>query len=156
MTFSKETPDKDVPWSTHRSTPNKPADPLSELKPKFYKIGGKRIPFYGIGDLAKLLDREPDTLRKWEEKGWLPKNYPVYKGKDPEDPRSVKFGRRRLYTREHLIGILQIAKEEGILAKPNPRPMRETRFPARVKALFTKINEERFGLRPNKESHATG
>lgn len=30
------------------------------------------IPALRIGDVAILLNRKPDTIRKWEQKGWIP------------------------------------------------------------------------------------
>ena len=42
------------------------------MKTKVYHIGGNPVVCCTIGQLSKLCGKNQITLRKWEEKGWLP------------------------------------------------------------------------------------
>jgi len=79
-----------------------------DAKPFVFLVGGKEQEFFSIGQLGKALgNRSAVTLRKWEREGILPKS-PYTKPSD--DPR----GRRRMYTRAMVEGLVKIAKEEGV------------------------------------------
>jgi hypothetical protein len=96
--------------------------------PRFYKVNGVEVEFFTVGHLAAALGRKPVTIRKWENDGVIPKA--TYQ-RNSEDSR----GRRRLYTRDQVEGILKIAKEEGILRSHN-KPIKSTMFTTRVIQLF--------------------
>ncbi|MDP9870442.1 MULTISPECIES: hypothetical protein [Streptosporangium] len=130
------TADVALPWRPDR----RPAtafttDPLAGEKPQIYDVRGRKVAFYKIGALARVLNRKSDTIRGWEEQGWLPRPPAAFPGRDPRNAASAKHGRRRLYTKALIIGIYQIAREEGIL-EPHARPIQETQFTARVTKLF--------------------
>lgn len=99
--------------------------------PRFYKVSGVEIEFFTVGHLSKALGRKPVTIRKWEADGVIPK--PTYQ-RNSEDPR----GRRRLYTRAQVEGIVEIARQEGILKSHN-RPIKNTMFTERVIKLFKEL-----------------
>ena len=112
-----------------------------DAKPRVYKIDGEDIEFFTIGQLAKGLGgRSAVTLRKWEDRGWLP----------PATFRTPKRGKggQRLYTRAQCEGIIRIAEEEGLLDMEKVRrgtnddrakAFTEGRFPAKVWDLFGKL-----------------
>ena len=103
-------------------------------------VQGREVEFFGIGDLARVLGRQPVTIRSWENEGILPVPTFSKPGRD-KDPR----GRRRLYTRGQIEGIWKIAGEEGIL-EPGPRiNILKTQFTKRVIDLFEQLRKE--GLR---------
>lgn len=141
--------DSDFPWNTtHRSQPNPPKrNPLDgyEKEPKLYTINGKETPLYGLGALAHALDRQANTMRKWEERGYLPSPPVLYEGDEPKDELSFKHGQRRLYPLEIILAVYEIAREEGVL-EHNSRPIKDTRFIQRVKALFQEYKDR---TRPN-------
>ncbi|GAA2322080.1 hypothetical protein GCM10010149_89010 [Nonomuraea roseoviolacea subsp. roseoviolacea] len=140
MSISTPAPAANLPWNADRRPPSQPVkiDPLADVKPKLYTVDGRKLPFYGINGLAHVLGRKADTLRKWEEKGWLPVPSIEFPGKDATDPKSIRYGKRRLYSRAQLLGLLQIAREEGILQK-HSKPIKETNFPARAHKLFADL-----------------
>jgi hypothetical protein len=117
-------------FATHTSK----AVTLDEMKPRAYSVGGKQVEFFTIGQLAKALGREPVTIRKWEREGILPRS--PYAAPS-EDPR----GRRRLYTREMIQGIVNIAQEENMFEISRRVPIRRTNFTARVVDLFRQLLE---------------
>lgn len=103
-------------------------------------VRGFEVEFFGIGDLARALNRQPVTIRAWEREGILPPPTFTKPGRD-RDPR----GRRRLYTRAQVVGTWLIAREEGVL-DPGPRiNILKTQFTRRVTALFDQLKKE--GLR---------
>lgn len=98
------------------------------LKPRYYKMpDGTTIELFTIGALAVALNREPVTIRMWEREGIIPRaNFRSSSGQKA----------RRLYTRDQIEGIVQIAKEEGIIGDDRPKTFASTRFTARVWELF--------------------
>jgi len=101
-----------------------------DAKPRKYTVNGQETEFFTVGQLAQALGRQPVTIRKWEREGIIPKATFQTPGKDG-DPR----GRRRLYTREQVEGIVRIAHEEGVLVS-HQKPIKDTQFASRVLALF--------------------
>jgi hypothetical protein len=93
-----------------RTEPAEVVDPLAKHEPVWRKVGNESVPFWGIGVLASLLGRKAGTIRKWENDAIIPKAQ-FQTSNDNKDPRS----RRRLYTRNQIISIWTIAKEEGLL-----------------------------------------
>lgn len=125
------------PWKTQRSQPN-PArkSPLDgyNRKPIKYSEKGRDVPYYGLGALAYVLGRKTATLRDWEEKGWIPVPPKVFGSSDPDDPVTFKHGQRRLYPEDLILGIWEIARQEGVLNKH--QIIKETQFVQRVRQLF--------------------
>lgn len=103
-------------------------------KPKVYTVGGQDVDFFTVGQLAKALGRKPVTIRKWEADGIIPVTW-------YHTPSNDARGRRRLYTRTMVEGIIQIAKEEEILVD-TWRSIRKTHFQARVRELFERLLNE--------------
>jgi hypothetical protein len=107
-----------------------------DAKPRKYVVGGVEMEFFTVGDLAKALGRQPVTMRKWEREGVMPKSTYQVPGKN-DDPR----GRRRLYSRAQIEGIVRIAQEEGVLVS-HQKPIKDTQFTARVIDLFKRLAEQ--------------
>ena len=104
--------------------------------PRVYRVNGKDMEFFTTGQLARALGREPVTIRKWEREGTIPLATFQVPGKN-DDPR----GRRRLYSREQVEGIVQIAAEEGMFTHRR-KPLGQTQFKERVLELFKKTSQE--------------
>lgn len=92
---------------------------------------GKLTRFYTVDVLADMLGRKSQTMRKWERLGYLP--HTKYR-----KPGRGEHGKRRLYTRPVIDGVVRIAHEEGITTEN--RNVSATNFPARVLALFQELN----------------
>lgn len=105
-------------------------------KGRFLLVNGREIEFFGIGELALVLNRRPVTIRMWENEGILPTSGWTKPGKD-----KAPQGRRRLWTRAQVEGIWRIAREENVLI-PGPRVnIKKTQFTSRVEALFQSLRE---------------
>lgn len=123
--------------------PNRPAeegrkrvtgiDPEWDAKPRLFAVNGSEKEFFTVGQLASALGRRPVTIRMWEREGIIPKATFQIKAKN-DDPR----GRRRLYSRAQVEGLVKIAMEEGVLIT-HLRPLSETRFTERAIALFQNL-----------------
>lgn len=101
-----------------------------DSKPLIFRLGGKDTEFFSIGQLGVALgNRSPNTLRAWEREGILPKSPYV---KQSADPR----GRRRMYTRAQVEGLIKIAREEGVLFPQKGLRLSETNFRTRAAELF--------------------
>jgi hypothetical protein len=109
-------------------------EPEAWDKPRVYTVAGKDVEFFTVGQLAMALNRQPVTIRKWEEHGVIPSAVFRIPSKSPN-------GKHRLYTRAQVEGIIRIAKEEGILYS-HQKPIGKTRFTERVIELFAKLVPE--------------
>lgn len=98
--------------------------------PVYKKISGFYREFFAISHLANALGRSTKTLYKWEAANppLFPRATWIYNGES-------KNGRRRLYTRRQIEGVLVIAYEEGVLSGTK-RFVSHTEFPARCAELF--------------------
>lgn len=92
---------------------------------------GVKTDMFRIGALAKALGRDSVTIRSWIRKGWLPRN--MYQ--TPAVYGSRGNAGRRLFTRAQIEGIIQIAKEEGVLGD-HPVRLQTTNFTQRVFAAW--------------------
>jgi DNA-binding transcriptional MerR regulator len=64
-------------------------------------LNGKEITFVTIAGLGKLSGKSPITLRKWEEKGWLP---PVnIRGNSYTDSKGNVCEGERLYSKKYAL-----------------------------------------------------
>jgi hypothetical protein len=104
-----------------------------DLKPRMYKRNGVDTEFFTVGHLALAMNRKPLTIRQWERKGIIPKSTYQRAGRN-----GSQHGRRRLYTREQIEGMIQIAGEEGLLTNDR-REIASTNFKPRVLALFKSL-----------------
>jgi hypothetical protein len=89
--------------------------------PRVYKVNGKDTEMYSIGELAQLLDRQSQTVRKWERYGVIP------------ETKFRNQSGRRLYSKDQVEAVVKIAREEGICQGVN---FSTTRFSERVHAAF--------------------
>jgi hypothetical protein len=108
-------------------------DPLGGLTGKQYTIGGKPVELFTISQVAEALHRKPVTIRKWEERGVIPKATFAKPGAGG-DPR----GRRRLYSRDQVLALVTIADAETILFNPHAQ-ISQTNFKAKVWAEFKRL-----------------
>lgn len=69
---------------------------------KVYVVDGKELELFTIGELCDRLDRERQTIRKWERDGIIP----------PAQYRS-KSG-RRLYTKQQIDAIVSVVEKYNI------------------------------------------
>ena len=123
-------PNRIVPERPHRGSPA--ADPGWDENPRTYTVNGEDVEFFSVGQLARALGREPGTIRKWEAQGVIPKATFQVPGRDG-DPR----GRRRLYSRKQVEGLVQIAEDEGLMDFGATRKsFNTTQFKPRVLELF--------------------
>jgi len=99
-------------------------------KPHRFIIGGIEQDFYSTGQLASALERSPQTVRKWEARGIIPETEYILKG-NFNDNR----GKRRYYSRQQVIGVLNIAIEEGVLPY-DPGFAFSKEFTLKIRALF--------------------
>lgn len=97
-------------------------------RPIILNYKGEAAEFFPIGSLANALNRSVVTMRKWEGKGFLPK--PSF-----GTPTRALGGRVRLYTRDQIMGLRQIADEEGLLVNL-AKAVRHTKFRKKARALF--------------------
>lgn len=103
-----------------------------DAKPRYYKVDGEMVEFFTVGHLAQALGKASVTIRLWERKGWLP----------PAEFRTPARGGvegQRLYTRAQIEGIIEIAREEGILDTDRPPAFHLSQFPGKVHALFRRL-----------------
>lgn len=125
----------------YRRDPLPPLDDTEKLDlgtPRIYSVHGREVEFFTLGVLAFALNRKPVTIRKWEADGVLPKPRAVTPVSDPR-------GRRRLYTKGQILGLVKIAEEEGILlpsALGKWRDVTKTRFTERAVELFKTLEIE--------------
>lgn len=98
---------------------------------RVYRVKGVLVDMFTIGQLAALLGRKAVSLRRWEAEGTIPLA-PFTAPSD--DPR----GRRRLFSEAHVVGILKIAAEEGLLDDLTIK-ISETKFRPRVLELFKEL-----------------
>lgn len=112
--------------------------PTQLYNPRTATLKGVETNFYTIGELARVLNRKSVTIRKWEADGIIPKATFIA-------PSGDSRGKRRLYTEAQILGLVEIAREEGIL-EPNARgrwyPIEKTQFRSKAIELFRKLAEE--------------
>lgn len=119
-----------------KSYPGKTRPSMPELGDPYKRVKYKNtvLDVFTIGQLATALGRKAVTLRKWETDGVIPLAPFELPGTDAR-------GRRRLYSREHMEGILQIAIEEGVMDNLTVK-IKETKFSERVLELFERLAKE--------------
>ncbi|WP_188187595.1 hypothetical protein [Nonomuraea sp. SYSU D8015] len=93
----------------------------------------KTIKFWEIAALAEMLNRKPSVIRLWRSNGTLPRS-PFWQNIATTATGS-KHGIRYYYSEDMMLGIVRIAREEGVLERYNVQITR-TAFTRRVQALF--------------------
>lgn len=108
-----------------------------DLKPMIFTVKGKETEFFPIGALALALGgRKATTVRAWEQEGLIPRTVFMKPSKDPR-------GRRRMYTRAMVEGLVKIAKEEGVFWPQRGVRLTMTQFPQKALELFQQCNQQR-------------
>lgn len=95
-------PGKKPPRNRKVKKPKRIDDPFSGIYPTVYFIKGVRTEVFTIGQMAKILNKKPVTLRAWETKGILPKA--TYRTPAPQGiqvPGKTLKG-RRIYTKKQV------------------------------------------------------
>lgn len=95
---------------------------MNKSERKTYIIGGVERPMYTSGDLAEALDRQRQTLRKWERMGTIPKT-----------PFRSKTN-RRLYTKEQIEAIVSTVEKHNL--QQGVKPSQEF-----IDEVYTKFKE---------------
>lgn len=102
-------------------------------RPRVYRVQGRDREFFTISALAQALRRQPGTLRKWEEQGYLPRA----RYRAPGEGKS----QARLYTRQQIQGLVVLATEEGLMQPKKKMRIDQTRFPERAQKLFAALEK---------------
>jgi hypothetical protein len=131
-----------APTNPHIDRANTDAERLATLATKTYEVRlSPRLPlqsmrFHSIGDLAIMMGRSPVTMRKWETDFLLPRTpftYPLADSPLERDDQDAPA--RRLYTPRMTLGVVAIAREEGVL-EMYAKPVGKTQFTPKVAELF--------------------
>lgn len=119
--------------------PDEPPSSSWDEKPIRYTFRGVEREFFTISHLAAALNRSVVTIRSWENKGMMPRT--PYRSPRPRGDtlQGATPKGKRLWTREQISGILQIAAEERVIL--NGKPPTE-RFAQRVLHLYKTLLEK--------------
>ena len=100
-----------------RNIPFTVEDPYANIPFKTLVVKGEKQTFYTVGNVARILGRKAQTLRKWESKGWIPPaTYRTTKssGSDLLNTQSRGY---RLYSREQVEIIRRALEINGLLGE---------------------------------------
>lgn len=127
---------------TRRAVSGESTDPWESLPHHEFLVKGVLTRFYGIGVLATMLQRKPQTIRKWENAGYLPA--PRFRFPGASSVNNRREGQRRLYTREQIEGVVAIARRTGVLVAEGNRgaDVGSSTFPADTHALFDLLRRQ--------------
>lgn len=92
-------------------------DPYANVPFKVMVIKGEKQTFYTIGNVATILGRQAQTLRKWERKGWIPPatyRTTKFSGSDLLNTQSKGY---RLYSREQVEIIRRGLEINGLMGE---------------------------------------
>jgi len=131
-------PGKRVPVNRTDSPPERDTSEWDE-KPIRYVVKGVETEFFTISHLAGALNRSVVTIRSWENKGFMPRTpYSSPRPRGGSLPGTTPKG-KRLWTRDQILGILQIATEEHVILNGKPPTKR---FYERVVTLYKTLLEK--------------
>lgn len=106
-----------------------------DASPSLIQVGQRQVEFFTVGALGKALgNRLPATMRKWEDRGYLPET--PYRRQ-----ATASNGEFRLYTRKMIEGLILIANECGLL-RGDLVHIKKTDFPQRAAELFARLKKE--------------
>lgn len=120
----------------HRDADDRPDPDRWDAKPRLHAVRGVMTELFTVGQLAQALGRRPGTIRTWERNKVIPNATIQLPGRD-QDVR----GKRRLYTRAQIEGLVKIAGEEGLLGGDNTS-IKATDFTKRAFDLFRALQQE--------------
>lgn len=103
---------------------------MSVAKMQTIEINGEELSLFYIDRLASELGRTPQTIRKWEVSGILPK--PIFRD---------KLG-RRLYSQEQINAIVECAEKSNVRQGYS---VANTNFSVRVYKALEEINSKYLG-----------
>lgn len=103
---------------------------MGVAKTQVFNFNGEEVELFYIDRLATELGRTPQTVRKWEVSGILPK--PIFKD---------KLG-RRLYSQEQIDAIVECAERSNVRIGYS---IANTNFSVRVHEALQKINNKYLG-----------
>ena len=129
-------PGKRQPVNRADTKPDTEDTGLWDEKPVSYLFGGTQREFFTISHLATALGKSPVTIRSWEHKELIPKT--PYRSPRPRGemlPGVAPKG-MRLWTRDQVVGILAIAREEQVILNGKPPTKR---FYDRVLDLYKNL-----------------
>lgn len=92
-------------------------DPYAGVPFKTMTVKGEAKQLYTVGNVARILGRQAQTLRKWERKGWIPPaTYRTTKssGSDLLNKQSKGY---RLYSREQVEIIRRALEINGLVGE---------------------------------------
>lgn len=94
-------------------------DPFRGVPKKVATIGGVQRELYTVGAVGKIIGRSAITLRKWEQKGWIPA--PTYRTSKASGAELLNTERRgyRLYSREQVEVLLTALDQNNLLGGRN-------------------------------------
>lgn len=95
-------------------------DPFVGVPFKLLTVKGELRQFYTVGAVAQVLNRKPQTIRKWERKGWIPA--PTYRttkasGSDVVNTKQKGY---RLYSREQVEVLLKALEQTNLTGTRTP------------------------------------
>lgn len=102
---------------TTKGVPSLIDDPYENVPFKVMTVNGEKKQFYTVGNVARILGRQAQTLRKWERKGWIPPaTYRTTKssGSDLLNKQSKGY---RLYSREQVEVIRRGLELNGLMGE---------------------------------------
>lgn len=128
----REDEEPDFPGQRHAPPEDEvEGDLLDGEDRRVMEVAGVEREFYSIGALARALNREVQTIRLWERRGYLPDA--VY--------RAPGRKKDRLYTRLQIVGLHALATEEGLMDPTKKKRIDQTRFPERAHKLFVALKK---------------
>ena len=100
-------PGRRLPKNRPDTPPAAKTDPFAGVPSRTMQVGGEARQFYTVGNVARILGRTAQTLRKWERKGWIPPaTYRTAKSSGSALLNAQSRG-YRLYSREQVELLLQ-------------------------------------------------
>lgn len=100
-----------------RGVPSVVEDPYANVPFKTMVVKGETKTFYTIGNVARILGRKAQTLRKWERKGWVPPaTYRTTKSSG-SDLLNTQAKGYRLYSREQVEIIRRGLEINGLMGE---------------------------------------
>jgi len=129
----KHYPGNTPPRNTERSVDSAESDWLTSLPYQEFLVSGEKRRFYTIGALARVLGKQPVTIRSWESKGWLPTaSFRTPAPKSAQIPGKAVKG-KRLYSQAQVVFLAE-AYDKYVLTprKPNWQGFRhhiKTQYP---------------------------
>jgi hypothetical protein len=92
-------------------------DPYANVPFKTMVVKGEKRNFYTVGNVARILNRKAQTIRKWESKGWIPPATYRTSKSSGSDLLNTQAKGYRLYSREQVEVIRRGLEINGLLGE---------------------------------------